>query len=91
MKRPLIGPNGKVISSQGKALVKFKLGPVVLDRYVVVADIIDECLLGADIILGLKEGPMDLLLSESKLKWNEMSIPCFNVGDRTEKKVLCVE
>ena len=91
MKRPLIGPNGKVISSQGKALVKLKLGPVVLDRYVAVADIIDECLLGADIILGLKEGQMDLLLSESKLKWNEMSIPCFNVGDGTERKVLCVE
>ena len=51
-----------------------------------VADIHDDCLLGADI---LEEGPFDFHLSENRLQWNGVSIPCIQVRRPVSCMVLC--
>ena len=88
-KRQLIGPNGTPIKALGRVLLNLQLGPVNLEKCVTVAEIRDDCLLGADILLGLEEGPFDLLLSEGRLKWNKESIPCIYSGTQTLRRVVC--
>ena len=76
-KRPrFIGPTGSAIEILGKVKVKMTIGELEINREVSVANLHDECLLGADILLGLEEGPFDFFLSENKLSWNGFSIPC---------------
>jgi len=90
VKPSLVGPNGAPIKALGRAKLNLQLGPVSLQKFVAVADIQDECLLGADILLGLKEGPFDLLLSESRIKWNGKSFPCIRTGTATLRRVKCI-
>lgn len=56
------------------------LDSVYFSHEVAVADLQDDCLLGADILLGLKDGPFNLLLSENLLVLNKVAIPCIQVG-----------
>ena len=50
----------------------------------------DDCLLGADISLGLDEGPFDFQLSKNQLVWNGFTIPCIQVTPHGTYKVKCV-
>ena len=86
---PLVGPTGASIASLGRVLVNLRLGDLSLYHYVAVADIQDDCLLGADILLGLKEGPFDLLLSEGRIMWNGINIPCIQQGAQQRRRVEC--
>ena len=89
--KQVFGPNGKPLKTLGSVKLALQVGPVKLNEYIAVADICDDCLLGADILLGLQEGPFDLLLSEGELRWNGWVIPCINVGSPKIRKVKCVE
>ena len=88
-KRPrFIGPTGSAIEILGKVKVKMTIGELEINREVSVANLHDECLLGADILLGLEEGPFDFFLSENKLSWNGFSIPCIQVKSAVPLKVM---
>ena len=52
-----------------------------------------ENLQGANILCGLKEDPMDLLLSGSRTQWNEVVIPHFKIVEEslTQRRVVCVD
>ena len=89
-KRPrFIGPTGSAIEIPGKVKVKMTIGELEINREVSVANLHDECLLGADILLVLEEGPFDFFLSENKLSWNGLSIPCIQVKSTVPLKVMC--
>ena len=68
-----------------------KLGKIHIEAKVAITDISDECLLDADILMGLPEGPVDILLSEHKLLWNGISVPCVQIGTADTCNVLNVE
>ena len=86
---PFMGPTGGPIEILGKTNVCLCLGTVKLEKEIVVVDLQDECLLGADILLGLVEGPFNFMLSEGRLVWNGVSIPCIQVGCHEPMRVRC--
>ena len=89
-KRPnFIGSTGSSIDILGKVKVAMNIGELKINREVSVANLHDECLLGADILLGLEEGPFDFFLSENILSWNGFSIPCIQVKAAVPLKVMC--
>ena len=89
-KRPhFIGPTGSAIEILGKVKMKMTIGELEINREVSVANLHDECLLGADILLGLAEGPFDFFRSENKLSWNGFSIPCIQVTSAVPLKGMC--
>ena len=65
------------------------MGKFEITKELSVADIHDDCLLGADILLSLEEGPFDFYLSENRLQWNGVSIPCIQVRRPVSCMVLC--
>ena len=88
-KRPhFIGPTGSAIEILGKVKMKMTIGELEINREVSVANL-HECLLGADILLGLAEGPFDFFLSENRLSWNGFSIPCIQVTSAVPLKGMC--
>jgi hypothetical protein len=56
------------------------LGPLVLDKIVVVAEIEDDCLLGNDILLKDPSGPAVMLLNQRQIILRDYVIPCILVG-----------
>ena len=56
--------DGKEIECFGHATFGMMMGPLYLEKKIVVADITDDILLGADVILGDESGPADLLFSK---------------------------
>ena len=80
----LIGAGGAPINELGKAEFELILGPLELQKDVIVADIEDDALLGFDILGRGNVGPADILLSRNEIVLNGVSIPVFQVG-RTEK------
>ena len=85
-----MGPSGDSIPVLGRATMDFKIGDINISKRVTVADIQDDCLLGADILLGLEEGPFDFHLSENRLVWNGISVSCIQVKRPSSYKVACV-
>ena len=85
-----VGPSGDSIPILGKAVLNLNIGDIHISKSVTVADIHDDCLLGADILLGLEQGPFDFHLSESRLVWNGYSVPCVQVKQPTSCKISCV-
>ena len=84
------GPaEGQEITVQGRVKLPIKLGTLHLEVDVVVADIRDDVLLGADVILGLPEGPFNFILTENKLEWNGHSVEVVQVTKAKQGKVLC--
>ncbi|KAK3106370.1 hypothetical protein FSP39_018677 [Pinctada imbricata] len=76
----IIGAGGKPIKKLGKALFNLELGPLSLQKELVVASIDDEALLGLDILQNEEEGAADILLSEGVIKFMGKVIPCIQVG-----------
>ena len=65
------------------------LGTVKLENEIVMANLQDECLLGADSVFRLKESPFNLMLCEGRLVWNGVSIPCMQIGRHEPMRVRC--
>ena len=84
-----VGPTGDTIKVLGKVTLHMNIGGAEIIKKVTVANIHDDCLLGADILLGLEQGPFDFHLSENRLQWNGISIPCIQVKNSFSCKVLC--
>ena len=59
---------GSVLKEHGKAVFDLQLGALLLTKELIIADIGDEGLLGADIIQEDERGPRDLMLSRGVLK-----------------------
>jgi hypothetical protein len=78
--RPMTGADGTQISRFGKAVFKLELGPITIERAVIVADIEDDVLIGADILIRDPAGPADLLLSQSKMIFHGNKIPLIRIG-----------
>ncbi|KAL3861276.1 hypothetical protein ACJMK2_007319 [Sinanodonta woodiana] len=76
----LAGAGGTLQKELGKATFYLELGPLILDREVIVAEIEDEGLLGIDILQNENDGPADILLSKGVIKLHGVSIPCIQIG-----------
>ena len=74
------GAGGGDIRIWGQAKFKLQLGPVELIRETVVAEIIDDVLLGDDILRRDHEGPMDILNSKKIILLRGQEIPLLQVG-----------
>ena len=67
--------DGAKLRCSGTADFILALGPVVVNKRFVVADIQDEVLLGADFLQKDVEGPVDLILSEDRMVFRGQSVP----------------
>ena len=76
----LVNADGRPIAYKGQAWFDLHIGPVKIYKRLIVADIEDEVLLGADILLGDPSGPADLLMSEGRMILKGVSIPVMRVG-----------
>ena len=79
-KRLLTSADGGAIIYYGKALFRMDIGPLNLEKPILVADIEDEVLLGADILQRDHEGPADILLSKNRIVLRGTSIPLKQIG-----------
>ncbi|KAL3883170.1 hypothetical protein ACJMK2_029461 [Sinanodonta woodiana] len=99
-KRPLLkksvtlaGAGGTLLKELGKATFHLELGPLILDREVIVAEIEDERLLGIDILQNENHEPADILLSKGVIKLHGVSISCIQIGlnDDTVRNVKAAD
>ena len=67
--------NGVRLKCSGAAEFHMKLGPVVINKRLIVADIQDDVLLGSDFLQKDEKGPADLILSEDRMLYQGQSIP----------------
>ena len=58
--------DGRLIKAYGSAVFELDLGPLMLDKTIVVAEMADEILLGADVMQFNPGRPADLILSVSR-------------------------
>ena len=76
----LKGAGGYPLDERGKAIFQMSIGPIELEKELIVADIQDEGLLGIYILRDDEKGPADILLSKSLLILRGQEIPCIQVG-----------
>ena len=55
------GTSGEPLTSYGKAIMEIRMGPLCFNHICVVADIIDEVLLGKDLLLCDSSGHADII------------------------------
>ena len=72
--------NGSPVQCLGKGMFKFKLGKLELKKALVVAAIVDDVLLGADILQKDPNGRARLLLDEERMILHGNSIPLTLLG-----------
>ena len=83
---------GWVLKEHGKAVFDLQLGPLLLTKELIIADIGDEGLLGADIMQEDERGPGDLMLSRGVLKLRGLEIEVLRVGkDHKVRKVTAAD
>ena len=75
--------DGRLMKAYGSAVFEMDLGPLMLDKTIVVAELADEVLLGADIRQFDPGGPADLILSQGVMVLRGKSIPVLQIGSRT--------
>ena len=76
------GAGGEPMKIWGQAPFDLQLGPVSLQRVLIVAEIEDEILLGDDILRRDPEGPMDILNTERVMVFKGLRIPLHTVGEQ---------
>ena len=76
------GAGGIPINEYGKATFNIEIGPIKLQKELIVADIEDEGLLCVDILQDDEQGPADILLSKAKIIFRGEEIPCIQIGVR---------
>ena len=77
--------DGRRMKTYGRAVFELVLGPLVMEKEIMVADMEDEVLLGADIIQFDPSGPADLMLSLGILIFRDPSIPVLQTGGPTKE------
>ena len=83
---------GTILKEHGKAIFDLQLGPLKLSKEVIIADIEDEGLLGADIMQEDESGPGDLMLSKGILRLRGLDIEILRVGkDLRTRKVTAAD
>ena len=76
----LVNADGRPIDYKGQAHLELQLGPISIEKIVTIAEIEDEVLLGADILLKDPTGPADLILSKGWMVFRGVQIPVEKVG-----------
>ena len=87
------GASGEAIRIYGKGSFKLNLGPVEIERDLLVGSISDEVIFGDNLLRLDKDGPMDLLYSENVLLFKDKRIPLYTVGgDESQaiKLIICL-
>ena len=74
------GAGGSTLNILGIATFRLEIGSVCVKKSMIVTDITDEILLGADILLGDAYGKVDLLLSEGIMMFQGVEIPLESEG-----------
>ena len=88
--KSFLGPTGGQLDIIGSVNALISLGSAKIKREVTVArGLSEDILLGADILLGLEQGPFNFLLTENRLEWNGHSIPCIQVGKNDRAAATC--
>ena len=72
--------DGKPIPCRGSGVFRMMLGPLYLEKNLIVADITDDVLLGADVLLGDESGRADLLFSKNIIILRDVEIPIETEG-----------
>jgi transposase InsO family protein len=67
--------DGKPIPCKGVAAFRMMLGPLYLEKSLIIADITDDVLLGADVLLGDESGRADMLFSKNIIILKGIEIP----------------
>ena len=67
--------DGRRLNHRGSAIFELCLGNLALRKKIEVADIADDVLLGADVLVYGPDGPADLILSEGQMRLAGISIP----------------
>ncbi len=88
LQRPKLAPggpcpsaaDGRRLDHRGSATFELCLGKLCLRKRVAVADIADDVLLGADVLVCGPQGPADLILSEGLIQLQGVSIPVRQVS-----------
>ena len=71
------------MKAYGSAVFELDLGPLMLDKTIVVAEMADEILLGADVMQFNPGRPADLILSQGAMVLRGKSIPVPQIGSKT--------
>ena len=71
--------------------MEIRMGPLCFDHMCVVADILDEVLLGEDLLLCDPSGPADIIQSEEKMVFRGVSIPLMMVSPSVVRHVTVAE
>jgi hypothetical protein len=77
----MTGADGKLISCFDRTVFELGFGQLKIKRSIIVADIQDDILIGADILIRDPRGPIDLLLSRSIMIFDNVDIPLKRVGE----------
>ena len=65
---------GEPLKTYGKAVVEIQMGPLCFEHECTVSDIVDEFLLGEDLMLCDPSGPADIIQSEERMVFWGVSI-----------------
>ena len=66
---------GEPLKTYGKAVVEILMGPLCFEHECTVSDIVDEFLLGEDLMLCDPTGPADIIQAEERMVFHGVSIP----------------
>ena len=82
---------GKPLKTYGKAVVEICMGPLCFEHECTVSDIVDEFLLGEDLMLCDPSGPADIIQSEERMVFWGISIPLKLVKPPTIRRATIAE
>ena len=82
---------GKPLKTYGKAVVEIHVGPLCFEHECTVSDIVDEFLLGEDLMLCDPSGPADIIQSEERMVFCGVSIPLKLVKPPTIRRATVAE
>ena len=82
---------GKPLKTYGKAVVEICMGPLCFEHKCTVSDIVDEFLLGEDLMLCDPSGPADIIQSEERMVFQGVSITLKLVKPPTIRRATIAE
>ena len=77
---------GEPLKTYGKAIVKIQMGPLYFEHECTVSDIVDEFLLGEDLMPCDPSDPADIIQSEERMVFRCVSIPLKLVKPPTTRR-----
>ena len=82
---------GKPLKTYGKVVVEIHIGPLCFEHQCTVSDVVDEFLLGKDLMLCDPSGPTDIIQSEGRMVFCGVSIPLKLVKPPTIRRTTVAE